>query len=530
MKPGIILLYTLTILSMASWANSQDELPGRTLPGGIWQPRNTHSVINTPIDNQGPFDILTDWGNDVRLSYFSYPRSHNSEIAVSGSHIYVIWEYLLGDSIFFAQSDDGGISWRSFRFSDDSTSDAIMPQLSASDSNVYVVYRAARIYWGLYMRRSSDYGQAWHNERLYYTARNFCEGPIVANCDSSVYVVSAIEVNYVPPDQDWDLWLFRSNDWGDSWLDTFFVSDSIYSGRGPDLVANGSHLHLIRGYGLPSSNAQEVLYSGSSDRGQTWFGPTIISDNDSLHSFWPRITAWGDSNVMVSWTDYKYSDYMWTGDVFISKSTDNGHSWSPPELMTYYHTVTGSDIYASGDTILLAYDDARNGDPVIYANISHDGGLTWEGEQRVSDSDYGCIEASAAISDGTGHVSWSDSRNNPGQTIYEIYYDQHQIETNIDDKGISERKGEFSLAAYPNPFNLSTVITVSNWKGGESEIKIFDLGGRMVKAFSFGGDKDDKKIVWDACDSSGKKVSSGIYFARVSTPQIEKTIKLLLLK
>jgi hypothetical protein len=157
----------------------------------------------------------------------------------------------------------------------------------------------------------------------------------------------------------------------------------MYAGIGPDMAINTGGLHLIRGDGLQSTHTQEIIYNGSSDRGVSWYGPTIISEIDYFDSFWPQITAWGNSNIVVTWTDYKNSQEAWSGDVFYSKSTNNGQTWSPPDSLTYSHMVTGTNVASSGDTILVAYDDAKSGVDVIYTNTSFDGGLTWEGESRM---------------------------------------------------------------------------------------------------------------------------------------------------
>ncbi|GAB1367450.1 hypothetical protein MASR1M36_23220 [Candidatus Cloacimonadaceae bacterium] len=44
------------------------------------------------------------------------------------------------------------------------------------------------------------------------------------------------------------------------------------------------------------------------------------------------------------------------------------------------------------------------------------------------------------------------------------------------------------------------------------------------------GQKGRQSLAWDATDNNGKKVSSGVYFYRLSTPETTKVQKLLVLK
>ena len=524
----ILIIIILSVSLSYSKANNLNS-PGRTLPDGSWQPRNNHATINSPIDNQDPFNILADWGEDVRLSYFSQPNSHDPEIAAVGDHIYVVWWFVLGDTIFMAQSSDGGNTWTSQRLSDENANQAVVPQISASGSNVYVVYRAFTNWNGVYLQRSNNYGIDWHpTQRLYYAREeHYAEDPVGASKDSMVYVVSAIDVNYIPPNQDWDLWLFRSTNCGQSWPETTVVSDTDCVGKGPDLAANNYGLHLVRGYGLISSNATEVIYNGSTDNGISWYGPTMISNNDTCESFWPQIAAWGDSNVMISWTDYKASPEEWTGDAFISKSTDNGHSWSSPTQMTFSHGVTGTDIYAKDDTVIICYDDARDGTDAIYANISYNGGETWQDDQRVSDSHYYYMEPSVAISNGTGHLSWADSRNSPTDPgLLDIYYDRNNLRTGIQERREILPPDDITLEAYPNPFNSSTSIGYDLPKASDITLAVFDILGRKVATLVDGHQAAGHHVViWNAGENS-----SGIYFARASGGNNSAVIKLIYLK
>ena len=84
---------------------------------------------------------------------------------------------------------------------------------------------------------------------------------------------------------------------------------------------------------------------------------------------------------------------------------------------------------------------------------------------------------------------------------------------------------------YPNPFNSSTRIDFELAGSGMTELKIFDVNGRLIKTLisgelSAGGYSEN----WNGSDFSGKPVSSGIYFIQLKSGDYHKSIKCILLK
>lgn len=73
-----------------------------------------------------------------------------------------------------------------------------------------------------------------------------------------------------------------------------------------------------------------------------------------------------------------------------------------------------------------------------------------------------------------------------------------------------------SLYNYPNPFNNSTIIEYKLYTPGEIRISIFTLMGARISVLNGGFQNSGlNRIFWLGDDSTGKPVSSGIYFYTV---------------
>ena len=83
-----------------------------------------------------------------------------------------------------------------------------------------------------------------------------------------------------------------------------------------------------------------------------------------------------------------------------------------------------------------------------------------------------------------------------------------------------------SLSAYPNPFNPVTTIHYEMPDAAHTILDVFNVAGRRIMHSDFG------RMNAGAHDYSfdAAALPSGIYFARLSTPTMTRSIKLLLTK
>jgi len=84
---------------------------------------------------------------------------------------------------------------------------------------------------------------------------------------------------------------------------------------------------------------------------------------------------------------------------------------------------------------------------------------------------------------------------------------------------------------YPNPFNPSTTISFDMARSGRVCVEIFNIKGQRVfvltdEVYGVGS----HSIAWNGDDFSGRSVSSGIYFYRMTTAGYSSVRKMLLMK
>ncbi|MFC2170405.1 T9SS type A sorting domain-containing protein [Calditrichota bacterium] len=134
------------------------------------------------------------------------------------------------------------------------------------------------------------------------------------------------------------------------------------------------------------------------------------------------------------------------------------------------------------------------------------------------------------LSPGNGMICSMDSDDsdvNPDFTLGEFSRTTEVIFGKIKERLLAELPGQSNLdPAYPNPFNPNTQLMFNVTQPGDVTIDVYDVNGRMVTSlvngfFGAGGYKAD----FDA-----SSLSSGVYFARFNTGNVNQTQRLILMK
>jgi serine protease len=85
--------------------------------------------------------------------------------------------------------------------------------------------------------------------------------------------------------------------------------------------------------------------------------------------------------------------------------------------------------------------------------------------------------------------------------------------------------------ASPNPFNPTTSIQFELTRAGHVELAVYDVSGRKVRTLASGHlEADTHTRVWRGEDDAGRRMPSGIYFAKLQTAEGDQTQKLTMIK
>lgn len=84
---------------------------------------------------------------------------------------------------------------------------------------------------------------------------------------------------------------------------------------------------------------------------------------------------------------------------------------------------------------------------------------------------------------------------------------------------------------FPNPFNPSTIIEFNLATAARARLEIYNLKGQLIKTLANTELQSGKhRLEWNGKDESGRKVSSGLYFVRLTHEGISYNRKMMLMK
>ena len=375
--------------------------------------------------------------------------------------------------ILVSRSDDNGVTWTAAaalntNAASDSGSDW-EPQITTDAAGNWVAVWASADSLGatigadydIFVSRSSDAGATWAAPAALNTNAATDSGS-----DTYPQVMTDGAGNWVAVWQsndslgstigsDFDILVARSSDAGATWtapaaLGTNAVSD-VGHDRRPQVTTDGAgnwvavwdSSDLLGG---PIGSDLDILVARSSDVGATWTAPAALNTNaatDSGLDWAPQVTTDGAGSWVAAWqsTDSLGATIGTEYDIFFSRSSDAGATWSAPAaLNTNAATDSGEDFVPQVTTdgagnwvVVWRSDDSLGGTTgsdwdILFARSS-DAGETWTATAALNSNaatDSGDDETPQVTTDGAGNwVAVWQSTDSLGTTIgtdYDILF------------------------------------------------------------------------------------------------------------
>jgi hypothetical protein len=461
--------------------------------------------------------LIAHWGNEIPVSNTANTHYFSPALAVGDSILHAFGNNSVPGppSAHHYISLDRGMNWTFFANYYDPTMNI--------DPGIIRAYcegpRLCTVWWGrhgtengfVYFRASTDKGNTWpitaDIRNNPYTWRDARDGNIAGHGDTV----------FVSFRQD-SLSCWHSTDLGRHWQDPgYFAGGPSHAGMVPWITYKAGIISIIYEdtYHFDEQiSTNDIFYVRSLDKGITWDSAQFLGFSDYYHGQWPEMAADDYGNIATCWMDYVGSPYGWTGGIWCKISHDTGRTWQPAvRLDSTYLGSVWTTVAIDGDYVSVVWTEESPNNYLVYRE-SRDGGVTWRQREYL-------IHGENAVPDmikwrNDLHLLWLRDNQN-------IRYMQNSRITSVsesDQTGLPTKPG---LSAYPNPFNSTIIFNLENYKGGESDLIIYDILGRVVTSVRF---DNVGRTSWDGTNAIGKSIPSGIYFAKSSSPfgKISKNI------
>lgn len=326
---------------------------------------------------------------------------------------------------------------------------------------------------------------------------------------------------------------------------------TVYENTSPEAFLNAiTMLDQTTGYAIGNPVGGQWLIIKTTDGGTTWNPISNLPQNGSEK---------GLKNSM-KWID-EFNGWFGTDAGRVYRTTDGGLTWtSSTTSFQNINAVSFSD----------AFEGVSAGSDI---NWTSDGGLTWFTKPGQINSEIVSAASAKQIPGKFFFVAGNEVfKTDDSGDAYSLSYSQTDTLKFIDvdaikldenywiigyaagDSGTIAKYKELYLVAeteyvpnivpetfslkqnYPNPFNPTTKIEFSLPVAAKVELRIYNILGQQVASLiNDQRSAGNHSVLWDANDSNGMKLSSGIYFymlkaSSVDGNEFQEIRKMVLLK
>ena len=308
--------------------------------------------------------------------------------------------------------------------------------------------------------------------------------------------------------------------------------------KAPEFYPMGYHNWI--GYFLPYSQSPQDAFAN------VWDNLTFIKADDyTLRRKWNSDEWWGETSGTVS-VDYGKSyavgiledcSFIWNQSPFHIEE----YNKTETVLFTYEETMDYMPIFVDSTEILNGIDEIGvfledecigasvvEGYPVfIPAYVEDDSTLKKECNELT-------FQVACYDKGGRSNISvylYDEVKNIYMEEPVVLNKNSYAI-VRLGSAGNTNSSVGFELYQnYPNPVVSKTTISFTLPKDyGDTEIKIYNIKGQLVKQLGFSDADVGFNEVWDCTDNHNKPVSNGIYFYKVTSGKYSDLKKMIIIR
>jgi hypothetical protein len=345
--------------------------------------------------------------------------------------------------IFFRRSADDGENWDDVVVISNSDTDGMTydppsyasyyyayyrSDIAASGSNVYVVwsnYDYDNAQYEIRFSKSTNSGNTWSDVSIISSSASSADtinsyGPTITADGNNVYVAWQ-EYSYDGTTTAYNIISRYSSNRGDSWNSVTTVTDSDGTHYIPEIAYSNDVVHLTWHAYNTDGNAQYTIeYASSDDDGTSWERQVLRDPSSSAGWCWFPNIATEDDNVYVVWQDDDWDENaIYDMEVVLKKSNDNGGTWDEGTLIVPSRDTSTSFTYmlpavtSAGGYVYVSYQDFNGATYDHYFKFSQDSGNGWSDEYTVTENhilNYAKMDLTID-EDGKTYFGYSDDTN-----------------------------------------------------------------------------------------------------------------------
>ncbi|MGB3480293.1 MAG: exo-alpha-sialidase [bacterium] len=431
-------------------------------------------------------------------------ENFSPELTAQGHSLYLVWEVL--DSVVkFMKTDDEGNTWTEPMIISDTLA-GHRPHIKVWDNNIHCVWYTYTHSGGLdstCYRKSTDQGATWDSIKFL--------GGTYHLTGIEVFADTIFVLRFITDTIPYVTYIIRSTDGGNTWSPPSYVVEVGFGWENP-IVYNQGVLHVVVMTNLWQPDG--IFYVRSTDLGETWSDTLRLSGLNCYLPKQPKIVKNDQGVLFVAWPDSRGAG--WGDNIYLSKSTDNGITWSPEILVSNTGNVSHDHCFCTNNQNL--YFVWPRSYQALDFRMSMDQGETWQNVETLCSNDLQGPTIASTFD--KVHVIWHDMRI---PNYHCFYYRRGIRSTGIQEQNPRETKYYFSVEPTVCQDKIVLTYNFSEELVNKAKILFVDASGSVIEKLSCG--KGKNRIVYDTC-----KISPGVYFLVFQAGEKMQVKKIIIVK